>query len=112
MSENLIDFRKINSYKLYDLGERLSDDMRIRILTENDFYYGRISTFKENIFGTFSRQILLSPQIYSDTFAPQIGLNQKIRIPVYQQKRIDLTAYIYEDGGLSGITDVRVDFDV
>lgn len=61
--------------------------------------------------GTYSQQILLSPQTQADTEPPQLGLNQKIRIPVYQKKTIDLTPYIYEDSGIDNITDVRVDFD-
>jgi len=43
---------------------------------------------------------------------PQIGLNQKIRVPVYQSQEVDLTPYIYEDSGLAGISDVWVDFDL
>ncbi len=50
--------------------------------------------------------------MYADNLAPQIGLSQKIRIPVYQKQRVDLTPYIYEDGGISGIKKVMVDFDL
>jgi hypothetical protein len=45
-----------------------------------------MQSFKDNITGTYSQQILLTPQQYADDIAPQIGLNQKIRIPVYQQQ--------------------------
>jgi len=64
------------------------------------------------LLGTQSRQILLAPQRDADDLPPQIGLAQKIRIPVYQKQTVDLTPYIYEDGGLGGISDVRVDFDL
>jgi len=31
---------------------------------------------------------------------------------VYQTQTVDLTPYIYEDGGLSGISSVRLDMDL
>ncbi len=111
-SEIQIDYRDISSYRLYDLWENYGESHRIRLEVPNDFYYARIRWFKENIEGTWSRQILLAPQKYSDTLPPQIGLNQKIQIPVYQSQIVDLTPYIYEDGWLGGIRDVRVDFDL
>lgn len=110
-SEALIDIRDVASYRLYDLGNNYGDSYRIRMEIPNDFYYARLAAFEDDILSTWSKQILLSPQEYSDTLAPQIALNQDIRIPVYQMQRVDLTPYIYEDGGLSGIIDVRVDFD-
>lgn len=112
-SELQMDMRDTNTYTLYSLGESLnSNKYRIILDVPNDFYYARIQAFKDDILGTFSRQILLAPQIFADNFPPQIALAQKIRIPVYQKQAVDLTPYIYEDGGLWGITDVRVDFDL
>lgn len=64
------------------------------------------------MYGTLSKQILLAPQSESDIIAPQIGLGQSIRVPVYQSYDFDLTPYVYEDGGLSGISDIRVDLDL
>lgn len=93
-----MDIRDISSYRLYDLGTSYGDSYRIRLEIPNDFYYARIAALEDDIYSTWSRQILLSPQSYSDTLAPQIGLNQKIRIPVYQQQTVDFTPYIYEDG--------------
>jgi hypothetical protein len=63
----------------------------------NDYLYSRLSSFKDNIFSTKTSQILLSPQIASDKYAPEIDLNTKIKIPVYIEKLIDLTDNIYED---------------
>jgi uncharacterized repeat protein (TIGR01451 family) len=111
-SEIQMDMRDIEGYRLYDLGDSYEWDYRIRFSIPNDFYYARIHGFKDGLDSTLSWQILLAPQIYSDTLDPQIGLTQKIRIPVYQTQSIDLTPYIYEDGGLSGISDVRIDFDL
>jgi hypothetical protein len=99
-SEIQMDMRDIEGYRLYDLGDTYDTDYRIRLEIPNDFYYARIHGFKDEIHSTLSSQIFLAPQIYSDTLAPQIGLTQKIRIPVYQSQKIDLTPYIYEDGGL------------
>lgn len=111
-SQLQMDMRDIEGYRLYDLWDSYDVDYRIRLEIENDFYYARIHGFKDNIDSTLSKQILLAPQIYSDTLAPQIGLTQKIRVPVYQKQKIDLTPYIYEDGGLWWIAEVRVDFDL
>ncbi len=111
-SQVFLDMRDITSYTLYDLWSSTRSDYTIRQQVENDFYYARIHSFAENIDSTLSHQILLSPQTQADRLAPQIGLNQKIRIPVYQSQEVDLTPYIYEDSGLSGISDVWVDFDL
>lgn len=111
-SEVFLDMREVDSYRLYDLWDSIWEDYRIRLEIPNDFYYARLHSFDNGIDSTYSRQILLAPQIYSDTLAPEIWLTQKIRIPVYQSQKIDLTPYIYEDGGLSGISDVWVDFDL
>lgn len=111
-SELELDMQEISSYTLYDLGANTGDTHRIRLQVPNDFYYAKIQAFQRNLLGTLSQQILLAPQVAADTMPPQIGLNQKIRIPVYQQQLVDLTPYIYEDGGLSGIANVRIDFDL
>jgi len=110
-TEREIDFRDVKSYRLYDLWESRGEEHVIRLEVPNDFYYARLAAMKDDILSTWSRQILLSPQSYSDTHPPQIALGQKIRIPVYQRETVDITPYIYEDWGLSGIVDVRIDDD-
>jgi len=110
-SRREMDLRDITSYRLYDLGENTWEEYVIRLEVPNDFYYARLAAMKDWVFSTWSRQILLSPQSYSDTHPPQIALGQRIRIPVYQREVVDITPFIYEDGWLSGIIDVRVDDD-
>jgi hypothetical protein len=90
----------------------LSADYNIRLDTPNDFYYSKIRAFKENLFGTYSRQILLSPQNEADINSPELSLNSVIKIPVYQKQRVDLTPYIYEDSSIRNIANVTVDFDL
>ena len=90
--------RETESYTLYDLGNSTGEKHRIRLEVPNDFYYAQLQALQGNIQGTWSQQILLAPQIYADRTPPQLGLNQKIRIPVYQEQVVDLTPYIYEDG--------------
>jgi hypothetical protein len=68
--------------------------------------------FRENLFGTPSRQILLSPQNAADINSPELSLNSAIRIPVYQKETVDLTPYIYEDSSIRNIASVSVDFDL
>lgn len=111
-SEYGMDMRDISSYTLYDLGKSLWENYKIRLERPNDFYYARIQALHEWIEGTWTEQILLAPQKYADRSEPQIGLIQKIRIPVYQKERVDFTPYIYEDGGLGNISDIRIDFDL
>jgi hypothetical protein len=55
-----------------------------------------LNSFKDNIISTISNQVLLSPQIQADNYAPTLNVNS-IRVPVYQKKELDLTSYIYED---------------
>ncbi|MGB2110413.1 MAG: hypothetical protein ACPHY8_00280 [Patescibacteria group bacterium] len=38
--------------------------------TKNDFKYAHIQTFKEKVFSIVSNQIVLSPQIQADSYAP------------------------------------------
>ena len=101
---------EVSHYRLYELGNNDTEHL-IRLRVPNDFYYAKMFSFLDGIQGTDTRQILLSPQKQADTQPPEIGLNQKIRIPVYQKKTIDFTPYIYEDSGIASITDVQVDFD-
>jgi hypothetical protein len=63
----------------------------------NDYYYSRLQSFRNNIFSTKTSQVLLSPQIQADRFAPELDINSKIKIPVYQEKTIDITDKIYEN---------------
>lgn len=109
-SEVELHMSEVSHYRLYELGNNDTQHL-IRLRVANDFYYAKIHTFRDNIPWTQSRQILLSPQKQADTQPPEIGLNQKIRIPVYQKKTIDLTPYIYEDSGIGNIRDVAIDFD-
>jgi hypothetical protein len=111
-SELGLDMREIASYTLYNLGNAQRDRYSIRLNSENDFYYARIQTVHENRASTLSEQILLAPQKEADIFAPELDLNQSIRIPVYQKQNVNLTDAIYEDGGLWDIADVWVDFDM
>ena len=107
-----IDFRKTYGYEIYDLGDSDPEDYTFRLDVPNDFYYAKILSFKNNVRGTHSNQILFSPQIEADNNAPELGLSSKISIPVYQQREIDLTPYIYEDGWVGNISDIWVDFDL
>lgn len=106
-----IDFRDIDSYKLYDLWPKQENHI-ISVDMKNDFYYAKIRSFKDELFSTYSKQILLSPQLESDSYAPEIILRNPVRIPVYQSKRIDFTPYIYEDSWIKNIDDFYIDFDL
>ncbi|MDD2870584.1 MAG: VCBS repeat-containing protein [Candidatus Gracilibacteria bacterium] len=109
-SELGLDFSETSSWELYNLGYQTSD-YYIRLYRENDFYYAKINSFKNNLNGTLSSQILLSPQKESDRLAPELSIGT-IRVPVYQKKTIDLTPYIYEDSGIKNVKKVIVDMDL
>ena len=110
-SKALIDWRENSRYELYDLWE-VSEDYSIRFPTENDFYYAKIRAFRENIFWTLGRQILLAPQNTADINAPEITLASTIEIPVYQEQIVDFRDYIYEDGGGENIASLTIDLDL
>ncbi|MDP2089997.1 MAG: FG-GAP-like repeat-containing protein [Candidatus Gracilibacteria bacterium] len=109
-SELGIDFSKTNSWELYDLGYK-SKDYYIRTNKDNDLYYAKINSFKNNIDSTLSSQVLFAPQKEADTQAPELRLSN-IRIPVYQKNTTNLTQYIYEDSGIRNIKKIIVDMDL
>ena len=111
-SEREIYFRDTYGYEIYDLWERQTDTHIIRIETPNDFYYAKAYSFDTGIVSTHSQQILFAPQVESDRSAPDINLAQKIRIPVYQTRKIDMTEAIYENGWTENISDIWIDFDL
>lgn len=106
-----LDFSESNYYKLYDLWNK-SESYLIRTEIENDNYYAKVRTFSKWVFWTYSNQVLLSPQIYSDTKAPQISSLDNLKVPVYQKKQIDLSDYIFEDSWFKNIKDISIDFDL
>ncbi len=110
-TEYSIDFRYVNRYSIYDLWLK-SDNYLISMSKANDFYYSKIYAFKDNILWTISSQILLSPQISSDTKAPEIEIDSWIRIPVYQKRNFDFSSYIYEESWIAWIYDFYIDFDL
>jgi hypothetical protein len=42
---------------------------------DNDYLYATLQSFKNNIFSSYSNQILLSPQKEADNIAPELHLN-------------------------------------
>jgi hypothetical protein len=42
---------------------------------KNDYIYATIQSFKEKLFSTYSKQIVLSPQVESDNIAPSLFLS-------------------------------------
>lgn len=110
-TQNELDFSKVRYYEIYDLWT-YSNDYLVRTSIENDYFYSKMLSFKNNIFSTYSNQILLSPQIYSDNNSPEIVWFSSIKIPVYQKVNIDMTQYIYEDSSIKNIKDIYIDFDL
>lgn len=110
-SELNIDFRDTYGYQMYNLWEK-ADEYFMGVNISNDYYYAKIHTFKDDDFSTTSNQILLSPQFEADRTAPDITLSQVIKIPVYQEKTIDFSQYIYEESWITGIKDFYFDFDL
>jgi hypothetical protein len=110
-TESSLNFNYVDSWELYDLWMISWTKYSITIPRKNDFYYAKLNSFQDNIVSTISNQILLSPQIQADNYAPLLGVNS-IRVPVYQKKELDLTNYIYEDAWISAISKVYIDFDL
>ena len=104
-----LDFRDIKSYRLYDLWF-MSNNYSIILSEKNDYLYSRIQVIKEWIFWTKTSQILLSPQLESDKYAPEIEFNNKISIPVYQKQMVDFTNSIYENTWHENIVKVEIEW--
>lgn len=110
-SEAGIDFNETKYYELYDLWLPWSDYL-IRTKIENDFYYGKIRSFKNNLFSTYTNTTLLSPQKESDKKAPEISNLYTIKLPVYQKKIFNITDNVFENSWIKNITDMYIDFDL
>ncbi len=107
-TENNIDFRDTRQYELYDLWQKKTTYM-IYIKEDNDYYYSRALPFKEWILWTRSSQVLLSPQISSDTTKPDLHLDESIKIPIYQKYTYNFTPYLYDT---SWFSDFYIDMDL
>ncbi|MCP4523251.1 MAG: hypothetical protein GY828_03460, partial [Candidatus Gracilibacteria bacterium] len=101
---------KIKEYWLYDIGAK-AEKYSITLNTENDYLYANIRSFKENLFSTYSKQIVLAPQTVADNYAPEFYL-ESIKIPVYQKQNIDLTDFIFDEGGIKGLKKIEIDMDL
>ena len=108
-TQALVNFNFIDEYWLYDLWNSQTD-LAITLSTKNDFKYAYIQTFKESIFSSASNQIVLSPQIQADNYAPVFYMSE-LKIPVYQSRIIDLTDLVYEDSWLAGIKKVEINMN-
>jgi hypothetical protein len=111
-----INFSDTNSYFYYNLWTKSSDYL-VRLSTPNDFFYWKINAILWKTIWTYSKQILFSPQIEADNIAPELNVsyldsNWKIRIPVYQKKIINLSNAIYENSWISGVKNIKIDFDL
>jgi len=102
-----MDLRKILNYEIYDLWEK-SDSYNISLKAVNDYYYARIHSFYNKIISTNSEQILLSPQLTADLNAPELSFWSVIKIPVYQEKIIDLSENIYENSWLDNVEKIVI----
>ncbi len=109
-SEANLHFEDAKSWELYNLWYA-SSDYFIKQSKNNDYYYAKINAFKDNIFSSSTRQILLAPQKESDLSAPELSFNT-FRLPIYQKKIFDLTNFIYENSGIRNIDTVKVDLDL
>ncbi|RKW20498.1 VCBS repeat-containing protein [Candidatus Gracilibacteria bacterium] len=103
-----LDFKEVYSWELYNLGNDTSDYL-FAINRKDDYYYAKLSGFKNGIVGTGSNQVLLSSQSKADRNLPEVELNS-IKVPVYQEVEINITDKVSDYGGTKGIRDIYVDF--
>ena len=109
-SEALLNFSFIEEYWLYDLGTK-QDRLSFSLNMDNDYLYAILQSFHANIYSTYSNQIVLSPQKQADNIAPELYL-PGIKIPVYQEKVINLWDMIYEDWWIKGLKNITIDMDL
>lgn len=110
-SSNYINFSDTKYFEVYDLWNR-ADEYLIRTSIENNFYYWKIRSFKDSLYSTYSNQIIISPQKESDQRAPEIVDMWGIKVPVYQQRNVDISQYIFEDSWIKNIKKAYIDFDL
>ena len=101
-------FSKVQLYRIRDLWV-IKENYLIRLNIENDFYYAKMFAFNDEIEWTTSKQLLISPQKWSDNYAPELNLEWNIIIPVYQKQQTDITPYVYEDSWIENITKAELD---
>jgi hypothetical protein len=64
------------------------------------------------VFSAQSNQVLLSPQKESDKTSPNIDGLSRIKVPVYQEVKLDITDFIYENSGVTNLKNIFIDFDL
>ncbi len=109
-NELSLDFSKDKYYEIHDLWYK-EDRYNIRTKLDIDYYYGHIKAFKWKTYSSYANQILLSPQKYNDKTNPEISWFN-LRVPVYQEKNIDISEYLYDNAWISSIEDIYIDFDL
>ncbi|MDA7494830.1 hypothetical protein N8455_00650, partial [Candidatus Gracilibacteria bacterium] len=109
-TQTSINFNDVDEYWMYDLGLQ-QDNLSISMSMDNDYLYAYMQSFNKDVFSTYSEKILLSPQIVADGIPPKLYLNE-LRIPVYQEKIVNLEDFIFEAGGLNEIKAIEIDLDI
>ncbi len=98
-------YQKDTLYMMNSLGKR-SEAYSVSIPYPNGFYRAKLTSLSDPQ-KQRTHTILLSPQIASDTTSPIVSLSEKIRVPVYGTRQIELDEVITE---LSSYN-VRIDAD-
>lgn len=109
-SKYSIDFNIDKSWELYDLWVLNENRYTIVKTEQNNFYYAKINSFKDNIVSTSSQQELLAPQIQAENFVKDLRITW-IRIPVYQKQSFLLNDLV-DINDLSWIKEVEIIFDL
>lgn len=103
-----LDFNTTSSWQLYDLWD-IWEDYLFSVNRENNYYYAKLNWFKNNKIWTSTQQILLSPQLKADRSTPEISL-KSVKIPIYQEREIDITSKVTENSWVDWISKIYVDF--
>lgn len=96
------------TYQYVPLGKK-KEEYNVSLSANNDWYYAKLSSIKENVSSTSASLHLLSPQRESDVEGPLITYGEMIRVPVYQKQVLSLATHL-ED--ISGVSNVWVDADL
>lgn len=104
-----ISLPKNSFYMVKNLGME-SEMYNFNISYPNGFYYARLhhlSQGKNNRAGV----VLLSPQLSSDSSNPVISLSERVRVPVYVEKKFPISDFITELSGFSIQIDENMNVD-
>ena len=104
-----ISLPKNSLYMVKNLGVE-SEMYNFNIPYPNGFYYAKLYHLSQNK-NNRAGVVLLSPQIASDSSNPVISLSERIRVPVYVEKKFPISDFVTELSDFTIQIDENINID-